>query len=231
MNDEEGRWIAEVVRETFARAERPWPPGPDGPVPLNDLIGASSLVHEEVAGLNHAVVSAMLGRWRVRFTDVPEPDPPLAGFLYANARTGFIFVRRGDSLPRRRFTVAHELGHYCLHLAPALTQSDLPAGELVQSDAEIRESGEANLAAMERQANRFAAELLMPEATCRALFDRARSRYGTTQRFLVHQLSGELLVSPEAMEWRLYGLGLVGKPRRKGRGRGLEEAPKTSEVG
>jgi IrrE N-terminal-like domain len=49
-------------------------------------------------------------------------DAPLAGFLYANARGGWILVRSGDRLTRRRFSVAHELGHYVLHFLPLLTR-------------------------------------------------------------------------------------------------------------
>jgi Zn-dependent peptidase ImmA (M78 family) len=209
---DEARWIAEAVRQTYEQAELSWPPEPGGPVPLDKLIGAYPLVHEEVPGLNHAAVSALLGRWGVRWVDIPRPDPSLAGFLYANARRGYIFVRRGDGLPRRRFTAAHELGHYRLHLAPALARSDPADAEMTQSDVEIAESGEADLAAMERQANRFAAELIMPEPVCRALFDRYAGRYGTTARFLVHHLAGELLVSREAIAWRLYRLGLIERP-------------------
>jgi Zn-dependent peptidase ImmA (M78 family) len=55
---------------------------------------------------------------------------------------------------------------------------------------------------MERQANRFAAELLMPEAVCRAM-----RAYTVSSRFLEHQLARDLLVSREAMRWRLRELG------------------------
>lgn len=36
----------------------------------------------------------------------------LAGFLYAHRGGGLIFVERGDSEERRKFTLAHELGHF-----------------------------------------------------------------------------------------------------------------------
>lgn len=224
---EEDAWIVEAVRETYEQAERPWPSEPSGPVPLNALIGAFPLVHEEVPGLNHAAVSALLGRWGVRLGNLPQPDPALAGFLYANARRGYIFVRQGDGLPRRRFSAAHELGHYRLHLAPALDRGS--DAEMVQSDEKIHESGEAELAAMERQANRFATELIMPEAVCRILFERCASRYGTTPRFLVHHLAGELLVSREAIAWRLYGLGLIEKPNWLARGHSSSDTSTIAE--
>lgn len=208
---EEGQMIAEAVRQTYREAGVPWPPSAGGPVPLDALVGACRVVHEEVAGLNHAAVSVLLGRWGIHWADIPQPDPVLAGFLYANARRGYLFVRRGDGLPRRRFTAAHELGHYRLHLAPALARSDRPGAEMVQSDETVSESGGVELAVMELQANRFAAELIMPEAVCRTLFDRYSRKYGRVPRFLIHHLASELLVSREAIHWRLRELELIGE--------------------
>lgn len=212
-DDDEGRLIAEAIRQVYRDADLPWPPAPGGgPVPLNHLIEAHNLVHEEVPGLCHAVVASMLELWGVRGMSIPDPDPPLAGFLYANSHGGRIFVRRGDILPRRRFTAAHELGHHRLHLAPALAEGASPPDGLSIADDTITESDEAKLTAMERQANRFAAELLMPEAVCRTLFAQYAEKYGPTDRFLVYHLAGELLVSREAAGWRLFRLGLIAKP-------------------
>lgn len=55
---------------------------------------------------------------------VENPDmmghDELAGFLYVNTSYGCIFVEANDRLTRRRFSVAHELGHYLLHFLPLL---------------------------------------------------------------------------------------------------------------
>jgi len=213
----EDRLVADAVRTTWVDAGLTNLPDRLGPVPLDRLIGAYRLVHEEVPGLNGASASAVLDRWGIRLDSPPRPDQSLAGFIYANASAGFIFVRRGDGLPRRRFTAAHELGHYRLHLAPELSGHDV---ELVQVDEAISESASAELAVRERQANRFAAELLMPEGVCRALFERYAGKYGRIARFLVHHLAAELLVSREAIAWRLYGLNLIDKPNWLAKGRG-----------
>ncbi len=208
---EETQLIREAVAATFRDAGLAWPPAAAGPIPLGDLIATYPVVHEEVDGLNRAAASAVLRRWDVRWSEIPREDPPLAGFLYANSRSGYIFVRRGDILPRRRFTAAHELGHYRLHLGPALARD---ASEVVEvdRDEEVEESGQAELAAMERQANRFAAEVLMPEAVCRALHERFARKYGAVDRYLVYHLAGDLLVSRSAIAWRLFGLGLIERP-------------------
>ena len=209
--DGETQLIRDAVAGTFRDAGLAWPPAQAGPVPLGDLIATYPVAHEEVDGLNRAAAAAVLRRWDVRWSEIPGEDPPLAGFLYANARSGYIFVRRGDFLPRRRFTAAHELGHYRLHLGPRLARD---AAELVEADrdAEVEESGQAELAAMERQANRFAAELLMPEAACRALHERHSRMYGAVDRYLVYHLAADLLVSRSAIAWRLFGLGLIARP-------------------
>ncbi len=209
--EEEGRWIAGAVRRAYDEAGVAWPPAEGGPVPLYRLITDSRfcVAHSEVDDLNRSAVTAHLRHSGVKWSGPADHDQQLAGFVYATGRAASIFVRKGDYLPRRRFTAAHELGHLALHL------DDGPEAEFVHGDSEIAESGaEAEgLAAMERQANRFAAELLMPEATCRAAHERIARRYGPSTRFLVHQLAGELLVSREAIAWRIFELGLGPRPR------------------
>ena len=54
--------------------------------------------------------------------------------------------------------------------------------------------------ALEREANVFAAELLMPEPAVRAEFARAAS---------AAELAGWFGVSEEAMGWRLYNFGVI----------------------
>jgi len=73
-----------------------------------------------------------------------------------------IWVRRDEPGPRRRFTVAHEIGHHLLH-------SDGAAVLCRPADVETAQASER---AREREANRFAAELLMPEAMVREAADR-----------------------------------------------------------
>ncbi len=73
---------------------------------------------------------------------------------------GTIRVKAGMNSGRRRFTIAHEIGHFLLHPREGLEKSDTSASFTVWKDAS--EEAEANI---------FAAELLMPEflfkARCR----------------------------------------------------------------
>lgn len=64
-----------------------------------------------------------------------------------------IFVNEDVSLERQRFTIAHELGHFVLHRAKRLTfNCDKAAVHLSLDDA----------GAIEREADEFASNLLMP---------------------------------------------------------------------
>ncbi|MHB8648513.1 MAG: ImmA/IrrE family metallo-endopeptidase [Thermomicrobiales bacterium] len=209
--------VADAIRRLFAAAGLQWPPPANRaivPVPLDRLIATYKLTHDEVSDLSHAVAGAFLDRWGVRRQELFEDSSPLAGFLFANASSGYILVRAEDSLPRRRFTAAHELGHYLLHFLPRLDAARDVEMCLVQDDGDemIREEDKPtsdkalSLPDMERQANRFAAELLMPEAVCRAACEHHAGRFRTTARFLEHHLASDLLVSREAVRWRLRSL-------------------------
>lgn len=226
--------VADALVRLHAAAGLPWPPPggpPPRPAPLDRLIAAYNLVHSEVHALTPAVAAAYLERWGIRQPELFEDVTPLAGFLFANARGGYILVRADDTLPRRRFTAAHELGHYLLHFLPRLHADENADAPLVETDGvdNVREDEKPSedgpsLPEMERQANRFAAELLMPVEVCRAACGRFGQRFTTTARFLEHQLASELLVSREAVRWRLRSLKLDGD-RRAGRVNALFEIP------
>jgi hypothetical protein len=100
-----------------------------------------------------------------------------------------IFINQSDPIRRKRFTLAHELGHYMLH-------RDLIGDGLID-DAMYR----SKLSEWyERQANRWAADTLMPAAVVRGLF-----RGGMRS---LAQLSDQLDVSEQAIRIRLNELGL-----------------------
>ncbi|HTU88553.1 MAG TPA: ImmA/IrrE family metallo-endopeptidase [Gemmataceae bacterium] len=212
--------VADAIRRLFAAADLPWPPPARRtvlPVPLDTLIRTYNLAHDEVAGLTRAEAGAYLARWGVQRPELLKDASPLAGFLFANSRGGYILVNADDQLPRRRFTAAHELGHYLLHFRPRLQATWDVETYLVQDDSgdTVREDDKSDadkalsLPEMERQANRFAAELLMPEMVCRTVAELYAARFRTTPRFLEHQLAGDLLVSQAAVRVRLQELNLT----------------------
>jgi IrrE N-terminal-like domain len=149
----------------------------------------------EVPPVDVEELAASLCRLRVRDADdlcpiarIP-PTTPLSGVLLPAAWE--IWVRRDEPRPRRRFTVAHEVGHHLLH-------SDGAAVLCRPSDVEAAEGGDRR---REREANRFAAELLMPEPLVRAHADRdGPDPIALARRFAV---------SDVAMGFRLVNLGYL----------------------
>src|SRR5579859_858854 len=93
-------------------------------------------------------IAEMLGM-EVRY--LPSSDG-VSGALIRKGKELIIGVNSSQHPNRQRFTIAHEIGHYILHKGWSLH---------VDEDFCINRDGADNLD--ERAANRFAAELLMPE--------------------------------------------------------------------
>ncbi len=111
-------------------------------------------------------------------------DEPLhLGFIYLNARPIWT---------RRRFTMAHELGHHSLAHRSGIDKNIFE----VSSDPQ------------EIEANAFAAELLMPAAG-------VHSAPRVHDRGDVAELAAHFLVSGRAMIVRLHALGLISDALRR----------------
>ena len=97
---------------------------------------------------------------------------------------------------RHRFTIAHELGHWVCHARPdphAAAPSYCRTLDLsLHSDHDL-----------EREANVFGAELLMPEAAVREAWAAVPDLAGVAAKFDVSAL---------AAHWRLYSFGLMRDP-------------------
>lgn len=214
-----------------------------GIVPLYELIAAYPIWFAEIPRLTSRQARIFLAK-KMGQTPLLElaSDEPLSGFLFAQLSqsvfTGCILVDGNDILPRRRFSAAHELGHYLLHFLPAM--QELVAGgedEIMVAEGLVYGSeseNEADIASeawlskqpvlpgieiannvmlftepyQETEANHFAAELLMPKSTCLSMVQRYYLPYGRQREYLANRLSSELLVSKEAIHWRLASLGI-----------------------
>jgi IrrE N-terminal-like domain len=108
-----------------------------------------------------------------------------------------IVLNADEAASRRRFTLAHELGHWECHVK---TSEALPLycrAEDVSGDTDR---------ALEREANTFAADLLMPEALVQTLW---------ADTWDIRLCARQLGVSPSAMQYRLFEFGLIAEgPRR-----------------
>ncbi len=198
-------------------------------VVLNELLGGYNLTCIELAGLTSEAASHFLIRRGAIFEPIRSANQePLAGYIYVDSRNGYIFVERGDLLARRRFSVAHEFGHYVLHFYPLL-RAEQPSDSyesleiteglaLCSADEDADDLPEGRVVhaphlhlppydQMEKEANRFAAELLMPAEAVQYLF----TRYTPDCRGddLIWRIATEMLVSGAAMRRRLRDLHLL----------------------
>ena len=101
--------------------------------------------------------------------------------------------RNAPPLRRFRFTIAHEIGHWLCHCLEGRAPTPKPS---YCRAVDLTESAERRL---EREANVFAAELLMPEPSVREAWEELGDPNACAARFDV---------SPTAMQWRLYSFGL-----------------------
>ena len=90
------------------------------------------------------------------FKDLGE----ISGLVLLNGNDVGIFYKEKDSLHRRRFTVAHELGHCCLH------------GDSLQDGYVEFRNNSNNGSVKEIEANTFAGELLIPKHSLNNIINR-----------------------------------------------------------
>jgi Zn-dependent peptidase ImmA (M78 family) len=213
-----------------------------GIVPLFDLMASYPIWFAEVEQLTLARAIHFLAERTGQTPDLElENDGPLSGFFYAfqfrQSFGGCILVEKGDRFVRRRFSVAHELGHYKLHFEPLLvdllkTQSEEgllmtdamiyadkaettigtpPAdGEILPVRINVITQQPSVLMSDEKEieANQFAANLLMPDDVLRERVNALCLPVGQPRGYLAARLASEFLVSKEAMAYRLAALGL-----------------------
>ena len=116
----------------------------------------------------------------IHLSEVQSPGWSGASRHHDNGE-GYIWVRADEIEPRKRFTIAHELGHLLLHLT--------------EPGMELRSVAGMERNWKERQADQFAADLLMPMA----LLEPWAEKLGWRNDALARKFK----VSKSAMEWRL----------------------------
>lgn len=120
-----------------------------------------------------------------------EDGGPLSGkFSYEDGRPTIRF-NPTEVLMRRRFTIAHELGHFALGHDGVFRD---PKQNFSLNHYDTREAA----------SNQFAAELLMPAHAVRHFVLERKFREITS-------LAKEFAVSEVAMQYRLRNLGLLGR--------------------
>jgi Zn-dependent peptidase ImmA (M78 family) len=124
----------------------------------------------------------------------------VSGMLIREDGVHTVGINHAHSETRKRFTLAHEIGHLQLHKGRPLI-IDSP----VRVNLRDRTSGMAT-DREEVEANQFAAELLMPEDM---IFTAVAGLRNVKVENTAAHLAKKFGVSPEAMGYRLINLGIL----------------------
>lgn len=118
-----------------------------------------------------------------------------SGYIKYEDKNYNIYVNEFDSRNRRRFTIAHELGHFLLHRS------------LIEQEGStvLYRTSMTNRDIIEIQANRCAAALLMPKDLVKQAFNEANG--ASFEKLII--LANKFNVSVDAMYTRLSILGLL----------------------
>ena len=129
--------------------------------------------------------------------DAEFKDPKMSGAIYKEDKSGkfTIYVNAAHPLTRKRFTVAHEIGHYISFLEASYSKSQLMSEGFEDYAISFRHEGVKSKA--ESEANIIAAEMLMPAEFVQKMYE---------QGFSPEQMAEEFCVSEISMTLRLQSL-------------------------
>lgn len=150
----------------------------------------------KMAGITKAPVDMDKVARALGFTIIPHDFPEdTSGVIFIEGKTKSIGVNKNHSLNRQRFTAAHEFGHY------------LNGHQHYDGEGKIFEDKEFDYLnpqhRQEKEADAFAAELLMPKH----FLEKDLAKY----RLDLPKLTGIYQVSEQAMWIRLTSLRLAEK--------------------
>lgn len=111
--------------------------------------------------------------------------PKFSGMLHSLEGQYIIVVNQNHHIRKRTFTVAHEIGHYLLHLH-------------LMTEFFCNDMFKATNKKIENEANRFAAEILMPLYVFLNLLKSTKDNFTSIAR--------RLNISEEAVRWRYVDL-------------------------
>jgi len=130
----------------------------------------------------------------IKVSNAVFSDASLSGMIAKRGASTTLLVNDNDSINRKRFTIAHELGHLLLHLH---TGND---GEFVDSEVDFfRTESSDGVKIHEVEANQFAAALLMDADLVKKYWNEFKN---------LETLCEIFQVSESAMGIRLSSLGV-----------------------
>ncbi|MHA4895776.1 ImmA/IrrE family metallo-endopeptidase [Pedobacter sp. PWIIR3] len=123
-------------------------------------------------------------------------DDDISGIFVAEDDVYYIIYNEFENIQRRRFTIAHELGHFLLHKNSKLFVDRKQNALYRNSNSSTGES------IKEREANAFAAALLMPKSYIEDELAKL-----SIDDDIIEKLANNFNVSKMAMSFRLSNLG------------------------
>lgn len=167
---------------------------------VHDLLAANGIVGPQIPVEALARSKSLLIVEHVMQSDVSGALVNLGKNLYG------IAVNSAHVPVRKRFTVAHELGHFLLEHIPEADHLDW-GFTVIRRDGRSSDANDLQ----EIEANFFAASLLMPKHMVRADVESKRGFHGEVEidEAEIMRLAKRYGVSKMAMQYRLMNLGLL----------------------
>jgi len=150
-------------------------------------------------------ISSVCEHLKIRVEEL-ELDDDVSGFLAIQEDTVVIGYNKAHGNERRRFTIAHEVAHFTLHAkkdAPLFIDKDKKPEQRIMFRDAASSTGEF---IQEREANAFAAALLMPKKMVEKEFSSCAEN---DIREVIGELAKKFEVSPQAMSIRLANLEII----------------------
>ena len=174
--------------------------GESFPIPTEELEKKAGDLLQE-AGMAQAPVPVdQVAQYLGIQVDEADLGEECSGMLVRDEESAVIGVNVKHHEHRKRFTIAHEIAHFVLHGGEAYID------EPPHIDFRAADSG-SGTQQEEKEANQFAAALLMPADQVRAAV--AEQPFDPTQDDELPNLAQRFKVSPQAMTTRLIHLGLI----------------------
>jgi len=143
-------------------------------------------------------ISASLGV-TIRYEDL---DDDVSGFLMVDSDNAVAVINNNHHSNRQRFTIAHEIGHFCLHTNN--TKKESLFVDKAYSIHHRNKKSSTGTDKKEREANLFASILLMPESMVDEAVDDLELDFFNDED--IPLLAKKIGVSDQALGFRLARL-------------------------
>lgn len=133
--------------------------------------------------------------------DATFSDPNLSGAIYKDEITGNfnIYANAQHPITRKRFTIAHEIGHYISAICDSHSKDELFKNSEGLEDYSVSYRHDGIKSEAETEANQIAAEMLMPQEWVRQFVRDGMS---------VEKMAEIFFVSEHAVAIRINSLGI-----------------------